>query len=91
VGKLENPIELEAVARLKKIGWIVIKLEVTHWPDRMAISPSGVVVFIEFKRPDGPVRPGQQTMIGELKRRGVHASLQHNAADAVYWATTRIQ
>ena len=86
MGKLENPIELEAVKLLKEWGWDVIKLEVTHWPDRMAVSKSGVVVFIEFKRPGGRVRPGQAAKIKELKARGAYASIQDNVVDAVRWA-----
>ena len=86
VGQLEHPIEKETVKLLRAWGWDVIKLEVTHWPDRMAVSKSGVVVFIEFKRPGGRVRPGQAAKIRELRARGVQASIQDDVEEAFKWA-----
>ena len=88
VGQLENPIEKETVKLLRAWGWDVVKLEVTHWPDRMAVSKKGTVAFIEFKRPGGRVRPGQAAKIKELRARGAHASVQNNVLDAILWATT---
>ena len=44
-------------------------------PDALAITPEGVTVWLEFKRPTGRsrVRPAQQAFITEVRRRGQRA------------------
>ncbi len=51
---LENEIENYAVNLSKELGYLVFKLKFigyTGSPDRLYISPNGVILFIEFKAP----------------------------------------
>lgn len=40
------------------------------WPDRLFITPTGNVFWVEFKRPGNVLSAGQETVIGDLTKRG---------------------
>jgi len=68
---LESSIEKRAVAEIRKAGCLALKLmHARGWPDRLILIPGGVVLFLEFKRPGGFLRPIQSWVHGRLERRG---------------------
>jgi hypothetical protein len=69
VERLESEIESKVVTE-HRVNWMLIKLTETHWPDRVCFSSTGRTVFIEMKRPDGDLRPGQQVTIERLRNAG---------------------
>ncbi len=57
--RLESEIEQRVTDYAKSRSCVVLKLNVTGqvgWPDRMFLLPGKKTLFIEFKRPDEPVR-----------------------------------
>lgn len=54
-------------------GWFTFKVEsptMNGLPDRF-YARRGVIVFIEWKRPGGPVRPQQEKRIKEMLEHGI--------------------
>lgn len=75
---LEKDIENKVVRYAKQLGCLVRKMNglgARAWPDRMFITPSGKVFFIEFKAPGKAIEKGsaQELFIHELQLRKVHA------------------
>ena len=69
---LEQAIQKKISDRLKKEGWIVVKLIKTTMngiPDLMALR-NGEVLFVEVKQPKGKLAPIQELRIQELKDQG---------------------
>jgi hypothetical protein len=61
--KLESDVERKVVADVERRGGIALKLNLQGnrgWPDRLALLPNGVVVFIEMKRPGEKLRKLQE-------------------------------
>ena len=52
-------------------------------PDRIIISPTGAVLFMEIKRPGEKPRPLQTYRLNELTRRQVRACCVDNLSDAI--------
>lgn len=70
---IESPLEDFACAEAEKAGWLVRKLQWVgrrNAPDRF-FAKDGRVVLIEFKRPGGQPRPGQEKEIARLRGAGV--------------------
>jgi hypothetical protein len=63
----ESKIESKSVQGNRET-WMMIKLTETHWPDRVCFSATGKTVFIEMKKEEGGVRPGQQITIERLRK-----------------------
>lgn len=82
---IESPIEEWACAQAEAAGWLVRKLS---WvgrrsaPDRF-FAKDGRVVLIEFKRPDGAPRKGQDKEIAALKAAGVEVFVADNPLAAL--------
>jgi hypothetical protein len=77
--RLEKSIEKAVVDYAKKRGCLVRKMNgmgARSWPDRMFITPTGRVFFIEFKRPGGKLTEGQAAMLDDLRGRHVGASVE---------------
>jgi len=58
--------------RLKREGWIVVKLIKTTMngiPDLMALR-NGETLFVEVKQPKGVLKPLQELRVQELKEQG---------------------
>jgi Holliday junction resolvase len=69
---LEQARQKKISDRLKKEGWIVIKLIKTTMngvPDLMALR-NGETLFVEVKQPKGKLAPIQELRIQELKDQG---------------------
>lgn len=82
---LEKSIEKAVVDYAKKRGCLVRKMNgqgARSWPDRMFITPTGRIFFIEFKRPGGKLTPGQEAMLDTLRARAVLACWKSAVADA---------
>lgn len=59
----ELSIETKAVRELRRIGCKAIKVGNDGWPDRLVLlgkNYPGAVIWIEFKTPDGKLRPAQK-------------------------------
>ena len=54
-------------------------------PDRIILLPSGKVLFIEFKREGGIVRPLQAHVHRELRELGYAVGVFDDADDAIAW------
>lgn len=81
--KPETVIELKAVGRAAALGWIGLKVQWTHYPDRIFIGQKGAVVFIEFKTPEGELRPGQRSVIRDLIKRDIPVYICSSADEAL--------
>ena len=68
VDHLESEIEQRATKQGS--NWIWMKIHTTHFPDRVCFGSNGKTVFIEFKRPNEELRPGQQIIQKKLKDLG---------------------
>ena len=69
---LEQAIQKKISDRLKKDGWIVVKLIKTTMngiPDLMALR-NGETLFVEVKQPKGKLAPIQELRMQELKDQG---------------------
>jgi Holliday junction resolvase len=69
---LEQARQKKISDRLKKEGWIVVKLIKTTMngiPDLMALR-NGETLFVEVKQPKGKLAPIQELRIQELKDQG---------------------
>jgi len=69
---LEQAIQKKISDRLKKEGWIVVKLIKTTMngiPDLMALR-NGETLFVEVKQPKGKLAPLQELRIQELREQG---------------------
>ena len=71
---LEKMIENRFLAICKKHGWKTRKMNgegARMWPDRLIMAPKGVLVMIEFKRPEvGKLSPAQEFWHEEAKDMG---------------------
>ena len=71
---LEKHIERKVCDYAKSCNFLVYKFtspQRRSVPDRMFISATGVVLFIEFKAPGKKLTEGQAREIGRLKARGM--------------------
>lgn len=68
----EASIEKAVCAFAKDRGCLIRKMNglgFAGWPDRLFITPSGAVFWIEFKRPGGKVTPLQAALHSQLRAR----------------------
>jgi hypothetical protein len=89
---LEKQIEAKVVAWARKNNWLAYKFTSPNHrsvPDRLFISPSGTVVFIEFKqRGNGPTAL-QERELELLRGHGITATWQDNADEAIRFLQIR--
>jgi len=74
---LEQARQKKISDRLKKEGWIVVKLIKTTMngiPDLMALR-NGETLFVEVKQPKGKLAPLQELRIQELRDQGFRAEV----------------
>lgn len=74
---LESKIQSRIIERLKKEGWLVVKIGLTNlpgFPDLIALR-NGEVRFIEVKRPGCKPRELQQYRIKQLKENGFNVEV----------------
>lgn len=70
---LESDIEGAFVTYAESLDCHAMKLRIdgmNGWPDRTVICPCGRIMFIEFKRPGGKVRPMQRVWAKILRNCG---------------------
>lgn len=85
---LEVHVESHFVKRMKALGALVIKLNVSGTvgvPDRLVILPGGVVWLVELKRPGGRARPTQIAMLGQLAGLGANVALLSSKEEVDQW------
>lgn len=66
----ESDIERSLVEGIENLGGQCLKLGQDGWPDRIAVLPNGVTVWVELKRPDGRVAGLQKWRRAQLQRKG---------------------
>lgn len=89
----EAAIEREIVVFLRGKGFFVAKIPndalykcnvsnvVKGMPDLIAISPKGVLYFLEVKRPGGKVRPAQKAVHRTLREYGQRVKIVRGLSD----------
>lgn len=83
---LEKDIEKKFTRDLKRLGCLVYKFESPSSagvPDRLCITESGRVVFVELKRPQGRLSERQKVVIEDLKK--------HNAEVYVLYSIEEVE
>jgi len=71
---LEKIIEAKVVAHAKKLGMLCYKFtspSKRSVPDRLLITPAGVVFFMEIKRKGQKPTPSQAVEIDKIRKQGV--------------------
>lgn len=84
----ESLVEQRIVARAKRAGWDAYKFtSPAHRgvPDRLFIHSSGVVAFIEVKRPGGKPTPLQDRELRKLRANMQNAEWFDDADKAMEW------
>jgi Holliday junction resolvase-like predicted endonuclease len=74
----EKVIQRKILAQLKLLGYLVRKLDSSSsvgWPDLIAISPAGVVHFLEVKTATGRLSKMQARTINQLKENHANVSI----------------
>lgn len=72
----------------KELGCLVRKMNglgYRDWPDRLVVTPEGLVLWVEFKRAGQDLRPSQQNLREELELRRQPYLLAYSAAQALDW------
>jgi hypothetical protein len=87
---LESAVERRFVRYMKQSEDLCLCLKFTcqgstGWPDRMVLLPKGRVVFVEFKRPGGKLRPLQKERHRQLKELGHEVWTTDDPTKAAYW------
>ena len=68
--QLEREVEGYLVRQVEKLGGMCPKFDsVRGWPDRIVLLPTGVVAWVETKRPVGGVLSPAQLVVHEQLRR----------------------
>lgn len=77
---LESELEQKCCKIAKLEGWLALKVEkLRGYPDRLFISMSGRVVFVEFKRSDKCLPRKLQTHTHKMLRsRGIECYVVYN-------------
>jgi len=81
---LEKQIESKVCEYAKSRGWLTYKFTSPSRaavPDRLLISPSGEVVFVEFKREGQKPTPAQEREHQRLREQNVPVFVVDNVAD----------
>ena len=80
----EAAIEAYLTSKVQALGWLSYKFVspgTRGVPDRILISPTGRVMFIEVKREDGIVSPSQHYQLSRLTGHGCVARIVWSRAD----------
>ena len=83
---LEREVEGRLGAALRKEGCLFYKWVspgVSGVPDRICITPSGRITFIELKTARGRVSEQQRVVIGKLRAHGCDVVVLHGMAEAL--------
>lgn len=68
----------------KERGWLVFIIDYAGWPDRLFVSPKGVHVWIEFKRPKrGRHALRQKHRFGTLQAMGCNVYLVKTVQEGI--------
>ena len=77
----ESAIEKVLVNGIEDLGGQCLKLGQDGWPDRIAVLPNGVTVWVELKRPDGRVAGLQKWRRAQLQRIGHRVEIPKSKED----------
>jgi hypothetical protein len=61
------------------------------WPDRLLILPSGVILWLEFKRPGKDARELQKYVHRQLRERYQNVYVVDNAPDAISYIKANLE
>ena len=89
----ESAVEHNICNHAKRSGWLVYKFSSPNHrgvPDRLFISPTGKVCFMEVKAPGKRPTPLQEREINKLRDRGVAATWYDNSPQACDWLDSHI-
>ena len=79
----ENIIEAYLVAQCTERGWLCYKTASpgrNGFPDRTVITDTGMVVFVEVKRPGEVPRKLQVRILSEMREHGANVCVTHDHA-----------
>lgn len=82
---IESSIEQSLRIRLKKAGCLFYKFVSpgnAGVPDRICITPTGLVIFVELKTKDGRLRPEQKVQLKRLESHHARTFVVHGPEDA---------
>jgi hypothetical protein len=81
----ERYIERNACDEIRKRwrGALCIKQTALGAPDRLIVLPGGVHVWLEFKTPQGKLRPAQSAYHHVLKSLGAFIYVVHDTKEAI--------
>ena len=88
----EKQIENKVVIWARKHNWLVYKFTSPNHrsvPDRLFISPTGAVIFIEFKQKGNMPTALQERELGLLRGHGVVATWSDDADSAIDFLLSR--
>src|SRR5688572_28905862 len=81
--ELESDIERKVCTAMEEQGVPNIKIKIRHWPDRLFLLPEGDPVFVEFKRPNETLEPGQDIIKRMLRALGYKVVKYDNVEQAL--------
>jgi hypothetical protein len=94
IEKSEAEIQAEIVEYLKLCGWLVFRLNSGKAANNLRLCPPGTPdllavgrlasFWIEVKTPTGKLRPEQEQMIEELRKRGQFVLVARSVEDVVH-------
>ena len=90
----EKAIESSVCAWLAYQGYIPLKVGLEGWPDRCVILGSGRHVWMEFKTPEGKLRPQQvnrivcssHTIVIAVEEHWRHAAIERGEIQCAFMA-----
>ena len=81
----ESKIEQRLRVKLQRLGCLVYKFVSpgnNGVPDRIVITPGGTVYFVELKKDDGELSPGQRVQLRRLRQHNVPTAVIYGNRDA---------
>lgn len=88
---LEKDIEAAIGLYAKKKGclwWKFTSPANASVPDRVIVTPRGLVAFLELKRPPNEPTPAQTEKMNQLHERGAHVAWVNNVESGKMWIDT---
>ncbi|HMN10874.1 MAG TPA: VRR-NUC domain-containing protein [Bellilinea sp.] len=77
--------EAQIVAELRRLGFLVLRLNAEDVPDLLLVHPRDGVVLVEIKTAGGSVSPGQQAMIDNINAHGGVAFIARSTEEILHY------
>lgn len=91
---VEQKVEQYLMAQCKKRNWLCWKMQslsLRGFPDRMVVTPTGRIYFVEVKAPGGRTSPLQRVAIAKLRAHcaSTYVAVGREGVDEfIKWATS---